>query len=80
MRWKGSILHKDQDLEQAWQICRGARWSIGITRKKGSALKWDLMKIEKLKYTQFIDGNFQNPEDATKNFPHVKFSCKTTAS
>lgn len=38
------------------------------------------MKNEKLKYTQFIDGNFQNPEDATKNFPHVKFSCKTTAS
>ena len=66
--WKKPIKH-----------AKGPGSVIGLTRKKESVAKWNLIKHEKMKYAKFIDDvcefNAQN-EYST----HHEFSSSTTAS
>ena len=53
---KGNGVPIDQALEKAYnKPAKGRRGVIGFSRRKESVTKWNLLKHEKSKYTQFID-------------------------
>ena len=53
---KGNSVPIDQALESAYnKPAKGPGGIIGISKKKESVAKWNLIKHEKAKYTQFLD-------------------------
>ena len=53
---KGGVLPIDQAPEKAYnKPAKDSRGRIGITRKKESIAKWNLIEHKKMKYTKLID-------------------------